>query len=120
MLVLSARSVPAGWDLFPISRLVVGFAGQQEGACSREPGSGRWACWDSQPAPALVLCRCSVPGMALEALLPLYFLFILGLPSAGAVAASRGCGAAPRVWAGERAAGGGDARGLKALPLVWG
>lgn len=63
VLILSARSVPVGWDLFPISRLVVGFSGQQQGACSQDPGSGRWARWDSPPAPALVLCRCSVPGI---------------------------------------------------------
>lgn len=63
VLVLSARSVPVGWDLFPISRLVAGFSGQQEGACSQDPGSERWAQWDSQPAPALVLCRCSMPGI---------------------------------------------------------
>lgn len=80
MPVLSARSVPVGWDLFPISRLLVGFAGQQEGACSQEPGSGRWAWWDSQPPSALVLRRCSVPGTALEVLLLLFFLSILPLP----------------------------------------
>lgn len=99
--VLSARSVPVGWYLFPISRLVVGFAGQQEGACSQDPGCGRWAWWDSQPAPALVLHRCSVPGMALEVLLLLFFLFISPLSTflAGtAPARGRGCPAELERW----------------------
>lgn len=98
--VLSARSVPVGWDLFPISRLVVGFAGQQEGACSQDPGCGRWAWWDSQPAPALVLHRCSVPGMALEVLLLLFFLFISPLPPFLLVQHQPVAGVAQQSWSG--------------------
>lgn len=134
VLVLSARSVPVRWDLFPISRLVVGFAGQQEGACSPEPGCGLLAWWDSQPSPPQPWYRVAAPCPVRLLKYRFHYFFSLfcrchlfcwhsssswqGLPSAGAVAAGRArTWCSPGVVSSERRGAGDDAQDLKPARL---